>query len=103
MLQIGVLCFGAVLGYVTYRMLIRTTANAAISDLATVVSAVGGGLAAAFAAPETDLFGWYGVGLAGGFLVYGVGFYLFNGKENFAKTMGEPHTTQTMPRPGGPH
>jgi hypothetical protein len=87
-MAIGIICFGAVLGYVTYRMLIRTTANAAISDLTTVVGAVGGGLATALTDPGAELFGWYGIGLAVGFTIYGVGYRVLNGRQQFAETMG---------------
>jgi outer membrane lipoprotein SlyB len=43
-------CFGLVVGYITYRTLARTTEKVAISDLATVIGAIGG-------AAITGLFG----------------------------------------------
>lgn len=102
MTSFGVLCFGAVLGYVTYRMLIRTTANAAISDLTTVVAAIGGGVVTALVEPGTPLFGWYGVGLALGFVIYGVGYYFLHGKDRFAKVMGIQHERPTPGSGSGP-
>jgi len=88
MSSVGALCFGLVLGYVTYRMLIRTTANAAVSDLTTVVGAIGGAAVTAVAEPGTSLFGWYGVGLALGFVSYGLAYYFLNGKERLAVVLG---------------
>jgi hypothetical protein len=88
MLNVGVVCFGLVVGYITYRMLVRTTANAAISDLATVIGAIGGGAVTTFVEPGTDLFGWYGVGLLVGFAFYAVLYRLAAGRVEFARTMG---------------
>ena len=86
-LTIGVVCFGLLVGYITYRTLIRTTAQAAISDLATVVGAVGGGAVTAIVDPKSDLFGWYAIGLLAGFIVYGL-VYRIIGKQNFGTVMG---------------
>ena len=88
MLEVGVLCFGLVVGYITYRTLVRTTANAAISDLATVIGAIGGGAVTALVEPGTPVFGWYGVGLAVGFAGYAALYRLAAGKTEFARTMG---------------
>jgi hypothetical protein len=96
-INVGALCFGLVLGYVTYRMLVRTTANAAISDLATVLAAIGGGAVTAIAEPGTVLFGYYGLGLAIGFAIYGVAYYLANGKKGFARVMGDDPHSPTEP------
>ena len=69
MLEGGVLCFGLVVGYITYRTLVRTTANAAVSDLATVIGAIGGEAVTAPAATrDADLRlvrAWAGGGLRG--------------------------------------
>ena len=86
-LSIGVLLFGVVIGYITYRTLIRTTANTAITDLATVVGAVGGGVVAGLIEPGTELFGYYGIGLAAGFVLYAAGFALLNGSDSLALVM----------------
>jgi O-antigen/teichoic acid export membrane protein len=67
--DVGAVCFGVVIGWVTYRTLRRTTESVKISDLASVIGAVGG--AAVTALFDTDqLFGWYAVGLAAGFFAY---------------------------------
>ena len=91
-LTIGAVCFGVMLGYITYRTLIRTTEHAAIGDLASVVGAVGGAAVTTLFGTKTDLFGWYAIGLIGGFAVYGL-LYLCFGKTNFGTVMG--FTTQS--------
>lgn len=89
MLTTGVVCFGVLIGFITYRTLVRTTDKASISDLATVIGAVGGGAVTAIVRPQTNLFGYYAVGLLGGFVIYGLLFYLLNrGTGEFAKVMG---------------
>ena len=64
----GAICFGIVIGWVTYRTL-RHNQSSGLSDIATVIGAVGG--AAITAIFTTDqLFGGYCVGLAIGFFAY---------------------------------
>jgi hypothetical protein len=65
---VGAWCFGFVIGWVTYRTLRRTGEPVALSNIATVIGAVGG--AAVTALYTKDLFGWYAIGLAGGFFLY---------------------------------
>jgi NhaP-type Na+/H+ or K+/H+ antiporter len=65
---IGALCFGFVIGWVTYRTLRRTGETVAISNIATVIAAVGG--AAVVALYPKELFAWYSIGLAAGFFMY---------------------------------
>lgn len=67
--MIGAAGFGAVMGWITYRTLRRREGAAALSDLATVIGAVGGAaITAVFKTP--DLFGWYCIGLFVGFFLY---------------------------------
>jgi bacteriorhodopsin len=87
-LTVGTICFGLLVGYITYRTLARTTASASISDLAAVISAVGGGGVTAIVKPGTDLFGWYAIGLLAGFIIYGAIYWAMNGHTEFAKVMG---------------
>jgi bacteriorhodopsin len=88
-LTIGTACFGVLIGFITYRTLVRTTDKASVSDLATVVGAVGGGAVTAIVRPHTSLFGWYGIGLLAGFIAYGILFCLLNrGTSEFANVMG---------------
>ncbi len=66
---VGALCFGLVVGWVTYRTLRRTGETVALSNIATVIGAVGGGaVTALFDTPM--LFAWYSIGLAIGFFLY---------------------------------
>jgi uncharacterized membrane protein YeaQ/YmgE (transglycosylase-associated protein family) len=67
--SVGAVCFGVVIGWITYRTLRRSKETVAVSDIATVVGAVGGAaVTALFDQPK--LFGWYSVGLAAGFFLY---------------------------------
>jgi uncharacterized membrane protein YeaQ/YmgE (transglycosylase-associated protein family) len=66
---IGAICFGLVVGWVTYRTLRRTGETVALSNIASVIGAVGGGaVTTLFGSPE--LFGFYAIGLAAGFFLY---------------------------------
>lgn len=66
---IGALCFGMVMGWVTYRTLRRKEGAAALSDIAGVIAALGGAaIMSLFKTPE--LFGVYCIGLFVGFFVY---------------------------------
>jgi hypothetical protein len=63
-------CFGVVIGYVTYRTLVRKN-NSSISDIAAVVAAVGGGVVTQIFNPTAgDTFGWYSIGLLVGMAVF---------------------------------
>ena len=65
----GPLCFGMVIGWVTYRTLRRSQGNG-LSDIATVIGAVGGGAVTALWKAESGAFSVYSVGLAIGFFGY---------------------------------
>lgn len=66
---VGAVCFGVVMGWITYRTLRRKEGSSALSDIATVLGAVGGAaVTAIFKTPE--LFGGYEIGLAVGFFLY---------------------------------
>jgi ABC-type Co2+ transport system permease subunit len=67
--SVGAVLFGVVIGWVTYRTLRRSGPGAKVSDLATVLGAVGGAAVTAIF-PSGSLFGWYSIGLAGGFFGY---------------------------------
>jgi uncharacterized membrane protein YeaQ/YmgE (transglycosylase-associated protein family) len=69
MLNWGALCFGLVIGWVTYRTLRRTKANG-LSDIATVIGAVGGAAVTTLFPSSSDLFSAYCIGLAIGFFAY---------------------------------
>jgi hypothetical protein len=65
----GAICFGVVVGWICYRTLRRSTDAAKLSDLATVVGVIGGGVITALF-KSTDLFAGYAIGLAAGFFIY---------------------------------
>jgi hypothetical protein len=67
--QIGALCFGLVLGFITYRTLRRTGEAVSLSNIATVIGAVGGAAVTGLFKTE-DLFAAYSIGLAVGFFLY---------------------------------
>lgn len=67
--QIGALCFGLVIGWVTYRTLRKRKETVALSDLATVIGAVGGAAVTGLFESES-LFAAYSIGLAIGFFLY---------------------------------
>jgi uncharacterized membrane protein YeaQ/YmgE (transglycosylase-associated protein family) len=69
MLTWGALCFGLVIGWVTYRTLRRSKTNG-VSDIATIIGAVGGAAVTKLFPSSTDLFGTYCIGLAIGFFAY---------------------------------
>lgn len=91
MLIAGAICFGLLIGFVTYRTLIRSTATASISDLAGVIGAVGGGAITGIVAPGTELFGYYACALLGGFFIYGILTWVQN-RQGFAAVMGRNET-----------
>jgi len=66
---IGALCFGLVIGWITYRTLRRRADSVALSDIATVIGAVGGAAVTGLFKDEV-LFGAYCIGLAIGFFLY---------------------------------
>jgi len=67
--SVGALCFGLVVGWVTYRTLRRSSETVGLSNIASVIGAVGGAAVTAIF-PNQELFGWYCVGLAIGFFSY---------------------------------
>lgn len=65
----GAFAFGTVIGWITYRTL-RRSKQSGLSDIATVIGAVGGATVTGLFPKETDVFGLYGIGLAIGFFLY---------------------------------
>lgn len=88
--DIGAVCFGLVIGWVTYRTLRRREGAAALSDIATVIAAVGGTAVVALF-DDQHLFGWYAIGLAAGFFAYFVVGMLAHGRgeEAWTQWMGD--------------
>jgi len=65
----GAICFGIVVGWVTYRTLRRQGETVAVSNIASVIGAVGGAAVTALFNSQ-EMFGWYCIGLAIGFFAY---------------------------------
>lgn len=102
MTVIGALVFGVVVGYLTYRTLVRAE-QTAISDLNAIIAAIGGGAVTQLFAPSSDAFAWYAIGLAGGLTLFFTAFWRLNGKAELAKVMGGRTTvTGSAPGDGGP-
>lgn len=67
--RVGAICFGAVIGWITYFTM-RYKKDHAISDISGIVGAIGGAAVLALFSRESHLFSWYAVGLAIGFFGY---------------------------------
>ena len=92
---LGALCFGLVIGWISYRTLRLTAGTTALSDIATVIAAVGGAAVTALIRSDV-LFGLYCIGLALGFFAYlGYGVYI-HGKQEV-----EPWRIISAPVPTG--
>lgn len=95
---VGAICFGLVAGYITYRTLVRQK-NTAVSDIAAVISALGGGtVTTLFSNRNADMFSWYAIGLLAGMVVFFVAARRMMGKEQWALVMGDA----ILPRAGNP-
>jgi hypothetical protein len=78
---LGALFFGLVIGWISYRTLRLTAGTTALSDIATIIAAVGGAAVTALFRSDV-LFGLYCIGLALGFFAYlGYGVYTHGKQE----------------------
>lgn len=62
--------FGAVIGWYLYYINRYRTAEVELTDLVTVIGAIGGAAILALFPAKSDLFGAYGIGLFVGFFAY---------------------------------
>ncbi len=85
---IGAGCFGLVVGWVTYRTLRRKEGTTQLSDLATVIAAIGGA-AVTKLFDNPNLFGWYCIGLAVGFFLYFIIAVIVTGKDEQATPVSQ--------------
>lgn len=88
LLTIGSLSFGLVIGWITYRTLRRKEGSAALSDISTVIGAVGGAAVTGLF-KDTDMFAGYSIGLAIGFFAYFIVGLFVEGKEAAKGWMGD--------------
>jgi hypothetical protein len=65
----GALWFGLVIGFITYRTMFHKK-DAAISDIAAIIGAVGGAAVVALFPAQSTQFDYYAYGLAIGFFLY---------------------------------
>lgn len=79
MSELGAICFGLVIGWVTYRTLRRSEDKVGLSDIATVLGVVGGA-AVTTLFEDSGLFGFYALGLAIGFFGYLIVAMIMEGK-----------------------
>ena len=86
---VGAGCFGLVVGWICYRTLRRKADAAALSDLVTVIGAIGGGTVTALF-KSSDLFAGYSIGLAIGFFLYFLSGLLIEGKAVAGWMMRDP-------------
>ena len=68
--KIGAGAFGAVVGWYVYYINRWRKDDVQLSDIVTLIGAVGGAAVMALFPAKTDLFGAYGIGLASGFFMY---------------------------------
>lgn len=87
MTVVGAVVFGFVVGYLTYRTLVRAD-QTAITDLNAIIAAIGGGAVTQLFDPSSDAFAWYAIGLAAGMALFFAAFWKMNGKAELAKVMG---------------
>ena len=67
---IGAGAFGAVVGWYVYYINRWRKDDVQLSDIVTLLGAIGGAAVLALFPAKSDLFGAYGIGLASGFFVY---------------------------------
>lgn len=68
--KIGAGAFGAVVGWYVYYINRWRKDDVQLSDIVTLVGAIGGAAVLALFPAKSDLFGAYGIGLASGFFLY---------------------------------
>lgn len=67
----GAICFGIVIGWITHRTIRRSAQGVGLSDIATIIGAVGGGaLTGLFGPGDGTFFAAYAIGLFIGFFMY---------------------------------
>ncbi|UCE06736.1 MAG: hypothetical protein JSW07_01460 [bacterium] len=69
LVSIGAICFGVVIGWITYRTLHLREEDVGLSDISTVIGAVGGAAVTGLFKSE-NLFAAYCIGLAAGFFLF---------------------------------
>jgi hypothetical protein len=68
--KIGAGGFGALIGWYVYYINRHRKAGVSVTDLVTLIGVIGGSAILGLFPARGDLFGAYGIGLAGGFFLY---------------------------------
>jgi hypothetical protein len=68
--DVGAFAFGSVIGWYVYYVNRYRKGDVQLSDITTIIGAIGGAAVLAIYSKESDLFGAYGIGLAFGFFAY---------------------------------
>ena len=68
--KVGAGAFGAVVGWYVYYINRWRKDDVQLSDIVTLIGAIGGAAVLALFPERSDLFGEYGIGLAAGFFTY---------------------------------
>jgi hypothetical protein len=93
---LGAIFFGLMIGGISYRMLRLTASTNVLSTIAIIIAAVGGAAVTTLLKDNT-MFGWYAIGLVGGFLAYlAVGLTLY-GKQELQLWQMPPAATPITP------
>lgn len=95
---VGPLSFGLVVGWITYRTL-RRSPKTGISDLASVIAAVGGAGVTALIGKDQNAFNVYCVGLGFGFFGYA---FIAARNPNLA-WLGDDEVRVPQPKKNGPY
>lgn len=66
----GAIGFGALIGWYVYYVNRHRTEKVQLSDIVTLIGAIGGAAVLTLFPAKSDLFGAYGIGLAAGFFGY---------------------------------
>ena len=85
-LFIGAFAFGAVIGWITY-FIMRRAQPTALTDIATIIGALGGAAILNLFEARGPLFGAYAIGLAAGFFGYFLIYWRFVGKASIRESL----------------
>ncbi len=107
--NVGAFMFGCVLGWQVYLINRHRRDKVQLSDLSTILGVIGGAGVLKLFPSGSELFGWYGAGLAAGFFAYFVALLIMVG---MSPAFGvewfldgrrkEPSKDERIPAPGEP-
>ena len=99
--EIGAVCFGVVVGYLTYRTLVRSGTTTSLDDLPAVLAVIGGGVITGLFPADSQLFGWYAIGLLAGMALFFLVYLALNGAKKTGEVMLAPTLGGTGSSPSG--